>query len=698
MKQASASATATASSSMERCHKRARRDDEGGDGPPSTKNNPTDSITHPGLNNPQPPPQEQQQQEQTDLPPKYGDQEYWEQRYKRLRKQDNGGNNTKTTTRTGSTTHYDKNDDTDGQEGVRTSRYTSAPRFSAGTKNMESNTMGEDQDGNKDDDDVPLDDEGNGEEESMTQVLEPLPYHAWYFSYQELRPLLIPLIFGDDENHEEDGNHQENQGDDGEDVKEDEKVRGGAKENEDGDDGDEDDGDIEELSDDNECIEFEQVDNDKDNDDDDDDDEGPVDRGMGLMAEQGPIDVLEIGCGDVPLGVGLAQELWALEQARTNTNTGAEAGAPSPDAQPVARHILCTDYSPAVIAQMQHDHRHLKMLSSSSNSTKKDNSGDAMELSAEPKEEGGGGGTTNNNPSMDHGTQNSDNDNDDIRTINNNGNTPRDTTTTGLQLEFAVADACNLHFVPNQSRALILEKGTLDAMLSDPVHGLETCRQAVRECARILTVGGYIVLISYQNAHTPQGLEWLRQVIYEGLKTNKPTLSSSNNNHDDDDEKQNSKTSQSITSPKDSISTVTTSAETINIPTVAIADPNTTPSNKVNQSYRWKIEVHGKDEASTLPERMDHDMERNDDHVDNDDDDKGIGGSVDKKKIREGPGPAVYVIHKEPLPRTNNSDADNKKSAVFTRVENEEGNESARPSDYDDDDDGETIPIRFYSY
>ena len=55
----------------------------------------------------------------------------------------------------------------------------------------------------------------------------------------------------------------------------------------------------------------------------------------------GPISVLEIGCGDVPLGCGLANDLKSME-----ATTGA-------DSQLICNRIVCTDYSPTVIEVMR---------------------------------------------------------------------------------------------------------------------------------------------------------------------------------------------------------------------------------------------------------------------------------------------------------------------------------------------------------
>jgi hypothetical protein len=82
-------------------------------------------------------------------------------------------------------------------------------------------------------------------------------------------------------------------------------------------------------------------------------------------------------------------------------------------------------------------------------------------------------------------------------------------------LQFEVADARELPY-PDNSFHMVLEKGALDAMLSDRDQGITHCVQIVSECARVTC--GCIMIISHLNAHTPPGLEWLEEVVMEGLK------------------------------------------------------------------------------------------------------------------------------------------------------------------------------------
>jgi ubiquinone/menaquinone biosynthesis C-methylase UbiE len=329
-------------------------------------------------------------------PPSYGSQEYWEQRYQKHQQQ----------------AGKDKDNDED-------------------TKDKE-------------------------EKDGDHNVSGALPYHAWYFTYQDLRPLILPLILGgraearhvmdealadvdaptestdtapapaakdktDEKEVVDDAEEDDDNASETEEVEEEEEEE---------DEDDEEEGDFEEVGD----------------DDEDEEEEEEVDR-EGL-ANNGPISVLEVGCGDVPLGADLSLELQKLEQ---------ETGGSS---QGIVKRIVCIDYSETVV------HAMTKQYLSTPTTT---------------------GTTTTTAPDKNAGP-----------------------------LEFAVEDARRLSY-PNESFELILEKGTLDAMLSNKEEGVANCVEIVTECARVLTIGGFIVIISHLNAHTPNGVSWLEEVVQTGL-------------------------------------------------------------------------------------------------------------------------------------------------------------------------------------
>jgi len=96
----------------------------------------------------------------------------------------------------------------------------------------------------------------------------------------------------------------------------------------------------------------------------------------------------------------------------------------------------------------------------------------------------------------------------------------------------------------SESFDLVLEKGTLDAMLSDTDVGEAGCVAIVTECARILKTGGYLVVVSHLNAHTNDGLEWLEEVVVKGLRAsgNNATWEVEIHGNDGDDDEEPSQT------------------------------------------------------------------------------------------------------------------------------------------------------------
>jgi len=273
-------------------------------------------------------------------------------------------------------------------------------------------------------------------------------YHSWYYTYKELKPLIMPLILGGaptspDEDEDKDREttidksadetftslvpiRESQEGDKAEDN---EKPSIG--------DSSSDDGVLEvvEEGSDDESYSFDRV---------------------GLAAD-GPIEIMEIGCGDVPLGADLALDLLDLE-----LTTGSSALS-------IVNAIYCNDYSPAVIDHMREMYR----TSTSSSDRRK-----RIKLS------------------------------DNKRSVD----------LKHIPLRFEVADARSL---PNENDSidLVLEKGTLDAMLSDKADGTKNCVAIVAECARVVKENGYIVIVSHFNAHTSRGIGWTEDVLVPGLTT-----------------------------------------------------------------------------------------------------------------------------------------------------------------------------------
>lgn len=249
-----------------------------------------------------------------------------------------------------------------------------------------------------------------------------LPLHAWYFSYDDLRPLILPLILGGRDEaikvitdrlqggNEEKGDAKQNLAPETTDVNARATNPSGATVDEESPDN---------VSSASEAGELNDLDSDEES-------EEVVER-EGL-AKDGPISVLEIGCGDVPLGKDLAIELEELERT-----TGSKAGN-------VVKRIVCCDYSGTVI----------QMLKS---------------------------------PLLNHCGQ------EKVSTESEQATVGDGPTLADHLLEFVVADARKLPYSDCEFQ-LVLEKGTLDAMLSDTEIGVSSCVLIVTECARILAIGG----------------------------------------------------------------------------------------------------------------------------------------------------------------------------------------------------------------
>ena len=325
------------------------------------------------------------------IPPPYGSKEYWDQRYEKLLVVTNN--------------QQEKNGNNGGKGGV------------------------DDENGDNNDND------------------EPVAFHSWYFSYDDLKPIILPLILGGKEEARrlcgESKNDDADNDDDDEDGNEENKLNSkksiphiqkkstenkhdtvpakslvgdvcrGNNEGE-HDNGEGDEGGWEEVEG-GEISESE---------------EETSQTETGIVVE-GPISVLEVGCGDVPLVVGLAEDLRVLTSKE--------------DKRFVDR-IVCTDYSATLIQTLERIHRKKRKLPGSSSV------GDsASKVEA----------TRNDNPGE----------------------------TNAAEIEYMVADARDLPF-PDQSFHLILEKGTMDAMISDSEVGVTNCIGIVSDCARVLATGG----------------------------------------------------------------------------------------------------------------------------------------------------------------------------------------------------------------
>ncbi len=255
------------------------------------------------------------------------------------------------------------------------------------------------------------------------------PGHEWYFTYKELKSLILPLVLGGRGEHFDEWSDDD---DDGNEENEDDENNDGWEEVENENEEQEEKEDVQSNSsnENNEgndmCLEcndnYEY--NYKNNYNTED-----------LDKKVPPKKILEIGCGDVPLGRDICNDLLHFQSITGGVN-----------AKHVVEQIICFDYSSTVIdllVQQEQQQRN--------------------ELNKKVVEKGN-------------------NDNND----------------TDLKVSYDVLDARKLPFQDKEFN-LILDKGTLDAMLADKDEGTKNCVQIVCEAGRTLAVGGEWYLIQTIN-------------------------------------------------------------------------------------------------------------------------------------------------------------------------------------------------------
>lgn len=381
------------------------------------------------------------------------------------------------------------------------------------------------------------------------------PGHEWYFSYDELQPLIMPLILGESDDEVVESDYDE----DAESWVEEEEDDEEEFNHEEEDDEREDDegGCIEESESNNKdkilttvsaCSEKKANANSESEQPkvtDGDNTTADMNEANGLAeishsTSSTPKRVLEVGCGDKPLGSALVLDLLSM-QANSQV-----------DAKTIVDEVTCIDYSDTVVQMLIEKE-------------KKDNEHD---------------------------------------TLPTDGHQPQSANFNNLQPTFRSMDARSLPFQSN-TYDLILEKGTLDAMLSDKEEGLSNCIQIVKEMARVTSDGGAVLIVSHLNANEPKGMVWLEDVVFSGLKAEFLERSRSRNAE---------------------IASTTTSLERR-----ANSDEEVVGGN-YDKEYIWSVEVHGGHGA-----RRDANSDKNED-ADDDDDDAIVYG------------PAVYIIRKKSIP------------------------------------------------
>jgi ubiquinone/menaquinone biosynthesis C-methylase UbiE len=201
----------------------------------------------------------------------------------------------------------------------------------------------------------PVTEENKNSVDDNLQKEMPEPGHAWYFTYDELQPLIMPLILGNDS-----------------------------------------------ILDQNDSVEETII-------------NVTTTKDMESNTQDRTFHVLEIGCGDVPLGIDLCKDL------QKNTRKG--------DSIP-KYHVLCFDYCETVIQHLIQQHR-----------------GNACDW-------------------------------DDAKN-----------SSSFIHLEFKVHDARDLPY-EDQFFSLVMDKGTIDAQISDGENGFTDCITMVHEVARLLKYNG----------------------------------------------------------------------------------------------------------------------------------------------------------------------------------------------------------------
>ena len=296
--------------------------------------------------------------------------------------------------------------------------------------------------------------------------------HEWYFTYSELSPLILPLILGKEDDYEGD---EDDEDDDDNDVEswveetdEEEKV----------DDDDETLHTTDKRAGINERIDTnlpcnlqddgEAAVNDDDVDQEFDDDDVPS-----IVIPTKPKRILEIGCGDRPLGSSLISDLCTI---------AAKAGI---DVMLLVNEITCIDYSDVVVNALKNNDR------------QRVEDEKVGLVSVEEKV-----------------------DSLPITTTTDNNNNAATTIISTLTPTYLTMDARSLSFLSN-TYDLILEKGTLDAMLSsNDTDGINNCITIVKEMARVVSCNdGAILIVSHLNANDDaKGMDWLQDVVVGGLK------------------------------------------------------------------------------------------------------------------------------------------------------------------------------------
>jgi len=304
-------------------------------------------------------------------------------------------------------------------------------------------------------------DSNGNEKECSSKTDEGESGFSWYFNYEELKPLLLPLCIG--RNDDDDWSNVDEEEDFFEEKsyeveEENEKMSNGEedtrsktsqnskKETLINDIGAKDD--EKEVNGNKDAIGQELPEEVKETEvsEDEEDEEFPISLET-FCTDQSyvPRSVLEIGCGDVPLGLNLCTNLLEIQE-KTGIN-----------AKRAVERIVCFDYSNIAIDML---------IKQQKKSREKDK--DSLKENI-------------------------------------------------LQVEYEVHDARALPYKDAEFH-VVTDKGTLDAMLSDKETGKKSCIKIISEASRVLAVDGYFLIVSHLNVNSAEGLNWAQEVLLPGLR------------------------------------------------------------------------------------------------------------------------------------------------------------------------------------
>lgn len=302
--------------------------------------------------------------------------------------------------------------------------------------------------------------------------------HSWYFTYEELAPLLVPIILGEEPIDTEDVSDEEDP------TLEDKKEKKDNQEK------------TTTTSCDNDIVNMTNKVESNPN---------TSPKKLIIYKEHDTKAFLEIGCGDVPLGIDFSREskLCVIPKSGGGSSGSDTDGKESDKYKSILRRIVCCDYSEICIEYLNSQKQEQEAPNSMTND---------METELPTIQED----SPNNafHPSINETNGNETTSEKNTRTESNVKPTHPHSY---VNVEYKVHDARNLPYKTGEFD-IVCDKGTLDAMLSDKVNGIKNCVRIVAESGRVLNTNGIMIIVSHLNANTSDGLKWLDEVVVPGLR------------------------------------------------------------------------------------------------------------------------------------------------------------------------------------